>query len=241
MPLCAAATAAPHASPMAAADADGGAGGPLDPGGPSGAAPVYYSDLVVRRGWTRGLRGSRLAYNDVTSLSGYECVRMWLLRGRRAAAGPVAPFFAAAVPTGGHHRSLLAVLDGRADCAAIDRCVLAKLLRGGGGGGADGGLARRVRDELDAVRAVTLGPNPSQPVCVSTSMCPRLRESLLRGFLRLDAALIGAFGLERFARVEPAFYERIGLHLRESRGVHLLTAPGRGGREELEERDGRCS
>ena len=199
--------------------------------------PVYYSDLVVRKGWMSlsQLRGSRLAYNDVTSLSGYECLRMWLVRQCMGESQPgkerYQPMFGSAIQTGGHHGSLLAVLDGHADCAAIDRNVLVKLLRDRAGSA----LAERVRNELEPVQSVRLGPNPSQPVCVCPNMEPRLRDALLCGFLSIDAALLEPFQIEGFHRVEPADYESIRRHLADFRGVHLLTAPGDGGREEQQE------
>lgn len=63
------------------------------------------------------LRGRRAAINSRDSNSGYNLFR--------AAIAPIAggaPFFDAVVETGGHAASIAAVLEGRADCAAID-CI----------------------------------------------------------------------------------------------------------------------
>lgn len=90
------------------------------------AGPAYSSWLVVRVGdpaqTLEDLRGRQVAFNAVTSQSGYNALR--------ALVAPLARqgrFFAGATTTGGHAASLAAVVSGAADLCAID-CVTWALL-----------------------------------------------------------------------------------------------------------------
>ena len=102
------------------------------------------------------LKGARFAFNDVNSLSGFHCMRFHLLERRRRQSNSADPFFAKAVSTGGHQRSLEALLLGLADCVAIDITVLRKLRQ-----------SRRWRARLAQLRSLSdvrhLGPYPGQP------------------------------------------------------------------------------
>lgn len=93
----------------------------------------YCSTIVVRSedGGARLLdfEGRRLAFNSLDSQSGRHGLRA-TLAGALSAAGrtaPAAPFFAAAVETGGHRESLAAVREGRADLCAVDAVTAALL------------------------------------------------------------------------------------------------------------------
>jgi ABC-type phosphate/phosphonate transport system substrate-binding protein len=81
----------------------------------------YSSAVVVRDGDTatslEDLRGRRCAFNSVDSQSGYNVLRLAVARIAQADT-----FFSEVVETGGHLASLTAVVQGRADVAAID-CV----------------------------------------------------------------------------------------------------------------------
>ncbi len=86
--------------------------------------PLYRSALVVRAddpaAELADLRGRRAAYNSVTSQSGYNALRdivAPLARDGR--------FFAEVIATGGHAKSLRAVIADKADIAAIDAVSLA--------------------------------------------------------------------------------------------------------------------
>jgi len=90
--------------------------------------PCYCSLVIVRRDdpATRlaDLRGRRAAINRPYSQSGYN--------GLRHAIAPLARdgrFFGEVVETGGHGASLAAVVEGRADAAAIDAVTFALLAR----------------------------------------------------------------------------------------------------------------
>ena len=78
-----------------------------------------HSQLICRASDARdaleAFASSSLAYNDTVSQSGYNALRA-LLASTRAPQ----PFFATAVQTGSHYRSIDAVLQGQADMAAID-------------------------------------------------------------------------------------------------------------------------
>lgn len=73
---------------------------------PAGNGPSLPLDL---------LRGARLAYNDLDSMSGYRGLMHDL-----AAAGETAGIFKDRVSSGAHRASIRAVAEGRADVAAID-------------------------------------------------------------------------------------------------------------------------
>lgn len=132
-----------------------------------GGRPVYSSVLVVRKaGGVRsaeGLRGGTIAYNDVSSLSGYHVVRHWLATQPNAGA-----LFSAWLCSGSHERSLEMVATGRATCAAVDSIVVERL--------------RETRPELlHAVRVlsdVRLATSPSQPVVVRRSLAERAQEDI---------------------------------------------------------------
>lgn len=84
--------------------------------------PVYDSVIVVTERWARsGLRdltGATLAINQPDSWSGHHALRAHLL-----AHGVRQPMFDRILVTGSHEASIDALLDGRADCAAIDETV----------------------------------------------------------------------------------------------------------------------
>lgn len=84
--------------------------------------PVYDSVIVVAERWAtsslRDLAGATLAINQPDSWSGHHALRAHLL-----GLGQPRPMFGRIVVTGSHEASIDALLDGRADCAAIDETV----------------------------------------------------------------------------------------------------------------------
>ncbi|MCX8521785.1 MAG: PhnD/SsuA/transferrin family substrate-binding protein [Rhodoferax sp.] len=82
------------------------------------------SQLVCRNTDVRttlaAFANSTLAYNDTLSQSGYNALRALVVSSTRQR-----PFFASSVCTGGHYRSIAAVLKGQADMAAVDPVSLA--------------------------------------------------------------------------------------------------------------------
>ena len=85
--------------------------------------PLYYSDVIVHRdsSYTSfdALQGSRWAFNEEASHSGYNIVRYNLLM-----RGKTFDHFGSMLKTSSHFASLQAVLAGKADAAAIDSHVL---------------------------------------------------------------------------------------------------------------------
>ena len=109
------------------------------------AGATYVSWIVVRADNSAktpaDLRGTRVAYNDDGSQSGYNTLR--------ALIAPLAggqPFFGAAIESGAHRDSLAMVKAGKADVAALD-CVTFGL------------IARRAPKEVQGIR----------PLCASAT------------------------------------------------------------------------
>lgn len=178
--------------------------------------PIYFSDVIVPRDSRfmsfEDLRGTRWAFNDPGSFSGYA-----LLRAHLAELGENSGFCGALVESGGHTRSLALVAAGGADAAAIDSLVLD---------------TERARDpELVArVRVVaTLGPSPIPPAVVARHVPAGLRERLRAALLGLHAepagrAVLAIGQLARFAAVADHDYDDIRQKARRANQV-VLTAP----------------
>lgn len=127
--------------------------------------PVYFSDLVVRRESSyrtfEELGNAVWAYNEKESHSGYNLVYYHLLQ-----RGKTPTYFSDAFETGSHQASLQAVLDGRADVAAIDSHMLA--------------IEQRNNPALQTqLRTITvLGPSTIPPVVASKRLDEELRHEL---------------------------------------------------------------
>lgn len=164
-----------------------------------GGQPVYCTDFIVRASSSqRALEdtfGGRIAYSTMHSHSGYNAARFHLL-----------PYRTPGRPTlyrdviGPLHRQravLDAVLDGRADVAAVDGYAL--------------DLLRRHHPELaNRVRVVaTTVPAPAPPLVASTSIDEGSRERLTDALVEAHRAAelpatLEALLLERFVVVRPA-------------------------------------
>lgn len=179
-------------------------------------APVYYSDIVVRRDAPQrdftDLRGARWAYNEPDSHSGYNVVRHHL-----AALGETAGFFGSAVESGAHQRSLRLIADGAIDASAIDSTVLeAELAR-------EPRLARQLRV------IGTLGPSPMPPWVLHRALAPQLRAAIRGALLEMHADtsgrdILAQWGIARFAPVSDAHYDPIRTMARQAGGVVLARA-----------------
>ena len=127
-----------------------------------GGLPLYTSEVVVAAESSyrslADLAGARWAVNEPSSWSGY-----WVTLAR---VGDWA-YFGQVVEAGFHQRALRMVAEGAVDGSAIDCQVLA--------------LELRERPELaERIRVVeTLGPSPSQPVVVRSSLDAETRARLL--------------------------------------------------------------
>jgi phosphonate transport system substrate-binding protein len=177
--------------------------------------PIYYSEVVVRAESTyrsfADLAGTAWAYNEPFSHSGF----MVALH-RLALAGLDASFIGEWVETGFHDDSLRAVIDGRAEWAAIDSQVLQLWRR------ADPDVRRRLRS------IEVLGPSIIQPVVASTRrLTARERGEILAVLLDLDRdalgrAVLAAAGIRRFVPVADADYDDIRDKLGLVRSADLL-------------------
>ena len=129
--------------------------------------PTCYCDLVVHeRNPATGLDdllGQRFGYNDTSSLSGWLGLASAL---KRQGTTPH-DFFGSLTQTGGHQTSLAAIRDQRIDVASIDSNVL-----------------RTHPESLEGLKVVaSVGPWPSQPVVVRSTLEPQHKE-------RIKAALL---------------------------------------------------
>jgi len=158
------------------------------------------------------LRGSRAAFNAPDSQSGYNALRCLI--------APLARdgrFFGSVVETGSHAASLEAVVDGRADVAAVD-CVSLAL------------FACYGRPEVTGLRELCRTPSaPGLPYVtagsVSDERLSRLRDGLLAAMRDPDLASVRESLLLTGVEVLPdTDYEEIDRMEKEAlaRGYHVL-------------------
>ena len=160
--------------------------------------PVYFCDVVVRNDAPiqafSGLEGGTWAYNDACSLSGY-----YSLLDKLAESSADESFFDNIFCSGSHLNSIKAVLNGRADAAAIDSNVLRIRFR----------EALALREELRVVES--WGPYPIQPVVVSSALHPERKQRLRSAFLSTEQdqqtrRTLQQFGLSRFVAADQRAY-----------------------------------
>ncbi|MBD1843486.1 PhnD/SsuA/transferrin family substrate-binding protein [Cyanobacteria bacterium FACHB-63] len=160
--------------------------------------PVYFSDIIVRADSPfhcfSDLAGSTVCYNDPGSNSGYYLLRYRLLQEHST------HFFRQAVQSGSHQTSIRWVIEGKADCAAIDSTVLEQELR--------------VFPELAAqIRIVeSSDPCPMPPIVVSQQLGEDLIDQIQATLLQPDAELKAAMtrmNVSRYAAVTTQYYDAI--------------------------------
>jgi phosphonate transport system substrate-binding protein len=175
--------------------------------------PIYFSDVVVRRGSSfqsfADLRGASWAYNEPGSQSGYNLTRYHLSR-----LGERSGYFGRVVEAGAHQASLQMVLLGAVDASAIDSIVLE--------------LELKLRPDLAPFLRVveTLGPSPIPPAVVSTRVPPPIRRSLRQALLRMheDEAgrrILGAGMVARFVEMADDAYDEIRAMAMEAEPVRF--------------------
>jgi phosphonate transport system substrate-binding protein len=166
-----------------------------------GERPIYFSDVIVRRGSVirsfPDLRGHSWGYTEPLSQSGYGITRYSLLK-----LGESRGFFGKVVKTGSHLESIALVAAGELDGSAIDSHILAVAM------GDDPALAA----ELTIV--ASLGPSTIQPVAVSKRLPPELRGRISDVIVSLhrDPAArerLSSGLVEQFVRVRPDSYNDI--------------------------------
>ncbi len=177
--------------------------------------PIYFSDIIVNTKSASAkfedLEGKMFCYNDPGSNSGYNLPRYRLVQG-----GYSSNFFAKAIQSGSHQRSIRWVIDGKADCAAIDSIVLEQELRD-------------FPELSDSIRVVeTLGPSPVPPLVVTqrlgVSVIQQMKLALFQPDVELKAAMAKA-GVMRFASAELRDYELLAKTLNKDVTVneHIVT------------------
>jgi len=158
--------------------------------------PIYFSDVIVNAASNlvtfADLAGKTMCHNDAGSNSGYNLLYHRLIEG-----GHPKNFFGRAIQSGSHQRSIRWVVDGLADCAAIDSVVLAQELRD-------------LPDLSTHLRVVeVLGPSPMPPLVAAQRLGVSLIQQMQLTLLQPDAELQAAMaqvGVQRFAAVELEEY-----------------------------------
>jgi phosphonate transport system substrate-binding protein len=160
--------------------------------------PVYFCDVIVRddapiRTFS-DLRGSEWFYNDKSSLSGY-----YGLLDKLVESGEDESFFGSVTCSGSHLNSIEAVLQGRADAAAIDSNVLRLRFR----------ETPALRNTLRIIDS--WGPYPIQPIVVNSNLHPHLKEQLRAAFFATNEnertrRVLQRFGLSHFVAVDRENY-----------------------------------
>jgi ABC-type phosphate/phosphonate transport system substrate-binding protein len=163
--------------------------------------PSMLSFIVINKNagisTREALRGRRAAINSHDSNSGYNLFR--------AAIAPIAdgaPFFGDIIETGGHAASITAILEGRADCAAID-CITY------------GNIARYAPERVADISILAETPSgPGLPFITRASASDRdvemLRAAL--GAALAEPRLAGArdrLGLVGFDMLSDRDYDRL--------------------------------
>lgn len=171
--------------------------------------PVYFSDVVVAASSPfhsfDDLRGARWAFNEPGSHSGCGVVRYHL-----AAQAQSWDYFACALPSGAHQRSLQMILAGETDASAIDSTVLETEMR------QNPGLATQIR------LIAALGPSPIPPWIIQRRLPAGLRQQIRSLFVTMHhdppaRALLASSGIARFVAVTDRDYDEI-------RRMHRLAA-----------------
>ena len=163
--------------------------------------PNHRSFLIARHDDARAtlaeFRGDRAALNGFDSNSGMNLFR--------AAVAPLAggkPFFADVIETGSHAQSVAAVVEGRADIAAIDCVTHALLARGA----ARLVAATKIIGETQA--------SPALPFIASRALAPEIRAAVRRALCGL--APIPELGLAGVAFLPETAYGRVAEIEREA-------------------------
>lgn len=162
--------------------------------------PIYYADVIVNAASDirqfADLSGKTFCYNDVGSNSGYSLMRYRLTQEKYAN-----NFFGKVIQSGMHQRSIRWIVEGKADCAAIDSVVLAQELKD----------FPELSQHLRVV--AELGPTPMPPLVAAKRLGTTLIQQIQLALLEPDAELqtvMQKFGVRRFAKVELSDYEMLG-------------------------------
>ncbi|HYW20609.1 MAG TPA: PhnD/SsuA/transferrin family substrate-binding protein [Nodularia sp. (in: cyanobacteria)] len=159
--------------------------------------PVYYADVIVKADSNikkfADLSGKTFCYNDSGSNSGYNLLFHWLSQEKYPP-----NFFSKTIESGFHQRSIRWVVEGLADCAAIDSVVLEQELRD-------------FTELLQHLRVVEMiGPSPMPPLVVAQRLGIPFIQQIQLALLQPDAELqsvMKQFDVKRFAPVKLDNYQ----------------------------------
>jgi len=161
--------------------------------------PVYFSDIIVNAESNLlcfdDLVGKTLCYNDPDSNSGYN-----LLCQRLIQAGYPSSFFGKIIQSGSHQRSIRLVVDGLADCSAIDSTVLEQELRD----------LPELSHRLRVIESI--GPCPMPPVVAAQRLGSAFIDSLQSALCHPDTELQSAMErslIQRYVAVQSEDYTAI--------------------------------
>lgn len=160
-------------------------------------SPIYYADIIVNANSNiekfADLLGTTFCYNDPGSNSGYNLLCHYLIQQKYPET-----FFAQTLQSGSHQSSIRWVIDGLADCAAIDSVVLEQELKD----------FPELSQHLRVVEV--LGPSPMPPLVVAQRLGVSLIEQMRLALMQPDAELqsvMAEFEVRRFAPVELKDYQ----------------------------------
>ncbi len=159
--------------------------------------PVYYADVIVNANSNikkfTDLAGKTSCYNDLGSNSGYNLLCHRLIQEKYPE-----NFFGETLQSGSHQSSIRWVVEGLADCAAIDSVVLEQELKD----------FPELSQHLRVVEV--LGPSPMPPLVVAQRLGVSLIQQMQWALLQPDAELqrvMKQFGVRRFAAVRLEDYQ----------------------------------
>ena len=159
--------------------------------------PVYFSDIIVNAESNlltfNALRGKTFCYNDPGSNSGYNLVRYQLIQGKYPSS-----FFGKVIQSGSHQRSIRLIVDGLADCAAIDSTVLEQELRDW----------PELSNHLRVIDSI--GPCPMPPVVAAQRLGAQFLHSLQLALCQPDTELLAAMErshVRHYVAVQSEDYE----------------------------------
>ena len=162
--------------------------------------PVYFSDIIVNADSSLmtfdDLADKILCYNDPGSNSGYNLVRQRLIQGRHPSS-----FFSKVIQSGSHQSSIRLVVDGLADCSAIDSTVLEQELR----------KSPELSNHLRVVESV--GPCPIPPVVAARRLGAKFINELQSALCQPDTELRTAMKeaqIRHYVAVQSEDYAVIG-------------------------------
>jgi len=160
--------------------------------------PVYFSDMIVKASCDFSfddLAGKTFCYNDLGSNSGYNLVRYKLMQSQYPS-----NFFGKVIQSGSHQRSIQLVVEGIADCAAIDSTVLEQQLR----------FEPKLANHLRVIESI--GPCPMPPIVISQRLADhsqKLRSILCQPNTEVSNLMKQAY-IRRYVSVQNEDYAPIG-------------------------------